>query len=108
LLEVEGQALGEAGLVRVVAQVGPELEQVAATVGAGAHAARGARAVQVVDVQVGDEQHLHVRVGLGLDAVAREYRESKAIWVGSASLRQRNPGLCDTVRDLEVAPEPSW
>jgi len=36
-----------------------------------------------------------------------EYRESKALWVGSASLRQRNPGLCETVRDLEVAPEPS-
>lgn len=36
-----------------------------------------------------------------------ESRESKAIWVGSAALRQRNPGLCEATRDLHVAPEPA-
>src|SRR6186997_802806 len=51
-LQIERQALGDARFVRIVAQVGPELEQIAPPVEPWADAARRARAVQVVDVQI--------------------------------------------------------
>jgi len=41
-----------------------------------------------------------------VEAVRTE--ETQAIWVGPSSTKRRNPEFCEAMRELWVAPEPSW
>lgn len=56
----------------LVLQLYLELEEVGAAVEAEGEGTGGAGAIEVADVEVGDEEGFHIRGGDGLDAVAGE------------------------------------
>src|SRR5690606_22566369 len=49
-----------------------KLEQIAAAIEARGDAPRGARSIQIFDVQIGDEECFHVRVSFRLDSIPGE------------------------------------